>query len=125
MTDTHSYPLTPSNPQEKRKLHVTQAAIDRLLFIATKDPGARYLSIRIDPGGCSGFQYILSLSAAPAADQFLFTHGTIGVVIDDASLDLMDGTTIDFVQDMVGSAFVMKNDRATVSCGCGNSFTVF
>ena len=57
-------------------------------------------------------------------DDYVFEHMGIAVVTDDASLDLLNGSVIDFVEDLMGASFQIKNPNATASCGCGSSFAV-
>jgi iron-sulfur cluster insertion protein len=54
----------------------------------------------------------------------VFEHGEIAVVVDDVSLDLLNGAELDFVEDLMGASFQIKNPNAASSCGCGNSFSI-
>lgn len=82
------------------------------------------LRIRVDGGGCSGFQYAFSLEAhRDEADKVFEQHG-VTVVSDDVSLGFLEGAEIDYVVELIGSSFVIRNPNASSSCGCGNSFSV-
>jgi iron-sulfur cluster insertion protein len=74
--------------------------------------------------GCSGFQYGLTFDEQTSPDDVVFEHGGVTVVVDDVSLDLLNGAEVDFVEDLMGAAFQIKNPNAASSCGCGNSFSV-
>jgi iron-sulfur cluster insertion protein len=88
-----------------------------------KRPGA-FLRLAVSGGGCSGFQYGFSFDDARQADDLVFERDGIALVIDSASLELVKGAEIDFVEDMMGAAFQVKNPNAASSCGCGNSFSI-
>jgi iron-sulfur cluster assembly protein len=82
------------------------------------------LRVGVKGGGCSGFSYMLDLTEeAPAeTDEQLESNG-IQILIDSKSLLYLEGTEIDFKQDMIQSGFVFKNPNATSTCGCGSYFT--
>jgi iron-sulfur cluster insertion protein len=82
------------------------------------------LRITVSGGGCSGFQYGFAFDNQKNEDDYVFEHMGIAVVTDDASLDLLNGSVIDFVEDLMGASFQIKNPNATASCGCGSSFAV-
>ena len=75
-------------------------------------------------GGCAGFQYGFDFSENENEDDSIFERDGIKVVIDDTSLDYLAGSEIDFVTEMVGSAFQVNNPNATAGCGCGASFSM-
>lgn len=82
------------------------------------------LRLGVTGGGCSGFSYNFALDDKIAEDDTTFEYYGVVMVIDTTSLDLLAGSTIDFVEDLVGSAFSVKNPNATSTCGCGSSFSV-
>jgi iron-sulfur cluster assembly accessory protein len=82
------------------------------------------LRVSVEGGGCSGFQYKFDLVDAREADDFVIERNGAVVVIDPVSLQYMDGAEIDFVDDLIGAAFKIKNPVATASCGCGTSFSI-
>ena len=82
------------------------------------------LRVRVVGGGCSGFQYQLALDdAASEGDEVLEQEG-VKLYVDPKSLLYLDGTEIDFVEDIMGSGFRFNNPNSTGSCGCGESFQV-
>lgn len=103
---------------------LTESAAKRISEIAAGDPATPLLRVSVEGGGCSGFQYKFDLVAAPDADDLVLEKGGATVLIDPISLGYMDGAEIDFVDDLMGAAFKIKNPVATASCGCGTSFTI-
>ena len=108
-----------------RQITITESAARRVALLKEQEnvPGA-FLRIAVSGGGCSGFQYGFSFDDAKNADDIVFRRDGVEVVVDDVSLDLLNGAEIDFVEDMMGAAFQVKNPNAASSCGCGNSFAI-
>ncbi|MGL4397872.1 MAG: HesB/IscA family protein, partial [Hyphomicrobium sp.] len=75
-------------------------------------------------GGCSGFQYKFDLVADKASDDLVLERAGATVLIDPVSVQYMEGSEIDFVDDLMGAAFKINNPVATASCGCGTSFSI-
>jgi iron-sulfur cluster insertion protein len=109
----------------ERRIVLTEAAARRIAVLREQEnaEGAR-LRIAVSGGGCSGFQYGLSFDDQRNPDDFLFERDGIGVVVDNVSLDLLNGAEIDFVEDLMGASFQIRNPNAASSCGCGNSFSI-
>jgi len=82
------------------------------------------LRISVEGGGCSGFQYRFDLVAAGEPEDIVVERDGAKVLIDAVSLPYMAGSEIDFVDDLIGATFKIKNPNATASCGCGTSFTI-
>jgi iron-sulfur cluster insertion protein len=82
------------------------------------------LRLSVSGGGCSGFQYGFTFDRAIGADDHVFTRDGVDLVVDDVSLDLIAGAEVDFVEDLMGAAFQIRNPNASSSCGCGNSFSL-
>ncbi|MFT3671928.1 HesB/IscA family protein [Aestuariivirga sp.] len=100
---------------------VTPAAAKRILEIAPAHPSLR---IAVNGGGCSGFQYEFKLENARADDDTVFERDGATVLVDSVSLGFMDGSTVDFVDDLMGQSFRVQNPQAKSSCGCGTSFSL-
>lgn len=83
-----------------------------------------FLRLTVSGGGCSGFRYGFSFDEAKQADDVVFERDGVALVVDEVSLELVKGAEIDFVEDMMGASFQVKNPNAASSCGCGNSFAV-
>jgi iron-sulfur cluster assembly accessory protein len=82
------------------------------------------LRVAVTGGGCSGFQYNFALDDVKADDDLVLERDGAVVLIDSLSLDFLRGAEIDFVDDLIGAAFKIKNPNAQSSCGCGTSFSV-
>lgn len=82
------------------------------------------LRLGVKGGGCSGFQYSLDLDAAQDDDDVVFIVKDVPVVVDSTSLELIAGTEVDFVEDLMGASFQFRNPHASSTCGCGSSFSV-
>jgi len=79
------------------------------------------LRVRIEGGGCSGFQYILELTEDKTSENDLVFADTI--VTDDISMGFLDGATISFKDELIGAEFKIDNPNAVAGCGCGTSFS--
>ena len=96
-------------------IHLTENAIARILKLG------KPLRLSIVGGGCSGFQYIFEFGEAKEQDVTFEQEGAL-IMIDPMSLEMMDESVVDFKEDLTGSRFIVQNPKASVSCGCGNSF---
>lgn len=97
------------------------AAVSR--FIQSSEKPESGLRIEAADGGCSGYQYGLRLEESPAESDTIESFGDIQVFIDDKSMPLLDGMTVDFVDGLEGSGFKFTNPNAAKSCACGSSFS--
>jgi len=105
-----------------RQLLISESAARRIQKVATA--GGSFLRVGVSGGGCSGFQYNFELSTERQDDDHEFSRDGAKVVIDDTSLDLLAGAELDFVEDLSGAQFQMRNPNASSSCGCGMSLSV-
>jgi iron-sulfur cluster insertion protein len=107
------------------RLAVTENAVERIAFLKQQegDTGLM-LRVSVSGGGCSGFQYGFSFDDAVTDDDVVFGPDEARVVIDEVSLELLNGAEIDFIEDLMGAYFKVNNPNATASCGCGTSFAV-
>jgi iron-sulfur cluster assembly accessory protein len=103
---------------------VTERAARRITEIAARERVNKLLRVSVEGGGCSGFQYKFDLVSRPDADDVVVEHAGAKVVIDPISLAYMAGSEIDFVDELIGASFKIKNPRATAACGCGTSFSI-
>ena len=81
------------------------------------------LRVAVRPGGCSGFSYEMFFDSDLADDDVSSTFGTIRVVVDPTSANLLQGSTLDFKDGLQGAGFSINNPNASRTCGCGNSFS--
>ncbi|HEY2602666.1 MAG TPA: iron-sulfur cluster assembly accessory protein [Thermoleophilaceae bacterium] len=93
-------------------------------FLASQEPteGAG-LRVGVRGGGCSGFQYALALDEKRDGDHVFKDHG-ISVIVDDASLQYVKGSVVDYKESMMGAGFEVNNPNVVAACGCGSSFRV-
>jgi iron-sulfur cluster assembly accessory protein len=103
---------------------ISPSAAKRIVEILSAEPPGTMLRVAVSGGGCSGFQYGFTLDDTRAADDLLIENGAARVVIDEISLDYVNGSEIDFVDGLIGQSFQIKNPLAKSSCGCGTSFSV-
>lgn len=108
---------------ESPALTISAKAARQLNQVLAGDPGAA-LRISVKGGGCSGFQYAFDVEKGRADDDFVATRDGATVLVDPVSLEMMKGAELDFVDDLMGRAFKVKNPNAVASCGCGVSFSV-
>ncbi|MBN9252376.1 MAG: iron-sulfur cluster insertion protein ErpA [Mesorhizobium sp.] len=106
------------------KVDVTDAAFRRIAKIMASEPGKIALRVSVEGGGCSGFSYKFDLVESRNDDDVAIEQDGATVLIDDLSLIYMGGSVIDFVDDLMGQSFQIKNPNAVASCGCGTSFSV-
>jgi iron-sulfur cluster assembly accessory protein len=103
---------------------VTDAAARRIAEIVAREPGKIGLRVSVEGGGCSGFSYQFDLADAKNDDDLAIEKDGATVLIDEISLVYMGGSVIDFVDDLMGQSFQIKNPNAIASCGCGTSFSI-
>ena len=109
----------------ERRIVVSESAARRIAFLKEQEQAeGAWLRIAVSGGGCSGFQYGLSFDDQRNPDDFVFARDDVAVIVDDVSLDLLNGAEIDFVEDLMGASFQIRNPNAASSCGCGNSFSI-
>jgi iron-sulfur cluster assembly accessory protein len=103
---------------------LSDRAARRIASILAKEPDGTALRISVSGGGCSGFQYGFDLDNTRAEDDLVLERNGAVVLIDSISLPYVGGSEIDFVDDLIGQSFQVKNPNATASCGCGTSFSI-
>ncbi len=92
-------------------------------LISTQDKADSALRVWVAGGGCSGLSYGMALDAeAPDAEDQVFEQDGIKIFIDALSLNYMDGSSVDYVEEQLGGGFKIENPNAVSSCGCGSSF---
>jgi len=106
------------------KVEVTEAAARRIAKILAAEPGKNALRISVEGGGCSGFSYKYDLVGDRNPDDIAIERDGATVLIDELSLVYMGGSVIDFVDDLMGQSFQIRNPNAVASCGCGTSFSI-
>ena len=105
-------------------LTLTPAAARRVAWIAERQHKPAVLRLAVDGGGCSGFQYRFELADGPERGDSVSETDGVRLVVDSVSLDLVSGSTVDFVESLGGAAFKVENPQAASGCGCGSSFGI-
>ena len=103
---------------------LSERAARRIGEILKNEPAGTMLRVSVEGGGCSGFQYRFDMERTRAEDDLAVERDGATVVIDPVSVRYMAGAEIDFVEDLIGAAFKVKNPLAKASCGCGTSFSL-
>jgi iron-sulfur cluster insertion protein len=108
------------------EIAISASAARRIAALIAAEGGSEQLRLRVavSGGGCSGFQYGFTLDDERRDDDRVFERDGVGVLIDEVSLELLKGSQLDFVEDLIGSYFAVKNPNASSTCGCGSSFSV-
>jgi iron-sulfur cluster insertion protein len=108
-----------------QKLTVTESAAKRVgELIAGDGDSSLMLRVEVSAGGCSGFQYGFDLDKEVKDDDKLIEAHGIKVVVDEMSLEILNGAEVDYVDDLVGASFRIRIPNAAASCGCGVSFSM-
>ncbi|MGR4866433.1 HesB/IscA family protein [Caulobacter sp. LARHSG274] len=110
MTDT----AVTLSPNAARRLHA----------ISQMEGHPVMLRVAVDGGGCSGFQYRFDLVDSAEADDLRVERDGAAALVDVVSLALLKGSEIDFVDELAGAEFRVRNPNAKSSCGCGVSFSI-
>ena len=103
-----------------KKIEFTDRAKKQIEKITSESESKKYFRISVKGGGCSGFKYNFGFDNSTTENDVVFNN----TVIDKTSLDIINGSTIDFKVEMIGESFVINNPKASSSCGCGLSFSV-
>ncbi|MEO1724940.1 MAG: iron-sulfur cluster insertion protein ErpA [Pseudomonadota bacterium] len=126
-----SLPGSPSEPAAPSPvaasvsdIGVTERAFARLAEIAEEAGGSATLRVAVLGGGCSGFQYEFKLEEGAADGDVVLEGSGQRVLIDPESLPFLEGSVIDFKDELIGARFAVENPNATSTCGCGTSFSV-
>lgn len=109
---------------ETNSITLTESASARISNVmnANSELGSRF-RVYVTGGGCSGFQYGFKFDSDVAFDDDVIEFGNFSVLLDSMSYPYLYGSTLDFVENLSGSKFVINNPNAKTTCGCGESFT--
>ena len=107
-----------------KQITVSDRAASQIAAIIAQEGDNTMLRVSVEGGGCSGFQYKFDLVQESASDDLAIEKGGITVLIDSVSQMYMEGSEIDFADELIGAAFKINNPNATASCGCGTSFSI-
>ena len=110
---------------DQHTVALSDRAAKRIANILSAEPAGTSLRVSVEGGGCSGFQYRYDLvQDQPSTEDIVLSRDGATVLIDSVSLEYMSGSEIDFVDDLIGQSFQIKNPLASASCGCGTSFSI-
>lgn len=102
------------------KIEFTDQALKQIEKILLENNKKNYFRISVQGGGCSGFKYDFSFDDQINEDDIKFNK----TLIDNESLKLISGSIVDYKEELIGSSFIIKNPKASSSCGCGLSFSI-
>ena len=105
-------------------ISLTENAARKVAAIAARKNAPSILRLAVDGGGCAGFTYSFELADGPDAEDTVAETDGVKLVVDPASLELVRGSSVDFVEDLGGASFKVTNPNAQSGCGCGSSFSV-
>lgn len=105
-------------------ISLTKKAAQQIQRLASEAGHDLWLRIAVDGGGCSGFQYVLTLETKAEDEDLIVEYEGAKALVDPVSQPLLAGSLIDYVDELVGSQFKILNPNAKSSCGCGISFSI-
>ena len=107
-------------------IQISDGAVNKILSLADSEDDTNNLNLRVyvTGGGCSGFQYGFSFDKVIDEEDTCITKDGANLVIDSLSLQYLEGSTVDYTEDLMGSKFIITNPNATTTCGCGESFSI-
>ncbi|MGA0604631.1 iron-sulfur cluster insertion protein ErpA [Phenylobacterium sp. VNQ135] len=103
---------------------LSPAAAERIRAIGQAEGRPLMLRVAVEGGGCSGFQYQFELTEQPQEDDLKVERDGAAALVDVVSMALLKGSEIDFVDELAGAEFRIRNPNAKSSCGCGVSFSI-
>lgn len=109
---------------QEANVRLSASAARRIGKIVAGQAAGTMLRVEVIGGGCSGFSYRFGFADTVNADDTVIERDGAKVAIDEASLPFLEGSEIDFVEEIIGAAFKVHNPNATSACGCGTSFSV-
>ncbi len=109
---------------DAKAITVSDRAATQIARIIASENENSMFRVTVEGGGCSGFQYKFELVSAREADDLAIEKGGVTVLVDSVSQMYMEGSEIDFADELIGAAFKVNNPNATASCGCGTSFSL-
>ncbi len=103
-----------------KEIKFTDKALKQINNLLSKKDKGSFFRIAIKGGGCSGFQYEFTIDNSKADDDLNYEN----ILIDKTSADLLKGSQVDYVSELIGSQFKITNPQSKSSCGCGVSFSI-
>lgn len=109
---------------DMKGVEVSESAARKIAALVAGEPDKIGLRVTVEGGGCSGFSYTIDLTDTRNDEDIVIERDGALVLIDDLSLVYMGGSIVDFVDDLMGQSFQIRNPNAVASCGCGTSFSI-
>ena len=103
-----------------KEIKFTDNAIKQINYLLSQKDKGSFFRIAIKGGGCSGFQYDFTFDKSVEEDDLKFEN----ILIDKTSADLLKGSEVDYVSELIGDSFKITNPQSKSSCGCGTSFSI-
>lgn len=103
---------------------LSESAARRLQAISAAEGRAVMLRVAVEGGGCSGFQYKFDLTGESEPEDLRVERNGAVALVDDVSIPFLGGAVIDFIDELAGAEFKIRNPNARSSCGCGVSFSI-
>jgi iron-sulfur cluster assembly accessory protein len=116
--------MTTQQSTDIQPITITPNAARRIVEVMKTESAGTMLRVSVSGGGCSGFQYVFGIDGQRQSDDILIERDGARVLVDEVSLPFIAGSTIDFVDDLIGQSFKVQNPNATAACGCGTSFAM-
>ena len=107
-----------------KNFSLTSNAAKQIKILLKGEKKGSFFRVTVLGGGCSGFQYDFSFSNAVNKDDIKFNNFGVDFIIDKQSIEFLNGSKLDYVEELVGSFFRINNPNATANCGCGTSFSI-
>ena len=102
-----------------KEINFSQKAVEKINQLISKKPSGTFFRISVKGGGCSGFKYDFSFDANVEKDDLKHEN----IIIDKSSLKMLEGSLVDFSEELIGTSFKISNPKTKSSCGCGISFS--
>ena len=116
--------MNSNNITASQKFTLAKSAALRISYLLKQEKNKSYFRLKVNGGGCSGFQYDFSFDETKTEEDHIFKYENTEILIDDMSLSFLEGSKLEFVDDLSGSFFQVVNPNASSSCGCGTSFSI-
>lgn len=125
MSETTAESRAGSTGAPQGTITLTPAAIEWVLRVRTKEgKEGQDLRLGVKAGGCSGYSYFMGFTTARRPNDLVLEYEGLTVLVDPRSLEILDGTVVDYQRGMLGTGIQFKNPRVKKSCGCGDSFSL-
>lgn len=116
--------MNDSSGMSETSILLTERAARRISQIAAAEAANKLFRVSVEGGGCSGFQYKFDMVDSRSDDDVVVERDGAQMLVDPVSLDYLKGSEVDFVDDLMGASFRIRNPNAQSSCGCGTSFAL-